>query len=101
MVQAKLPDVEIQAYSVSEKLISKAGSYNNEIKIYPPSKGGNSEDFEGADKEFTSNNNSQRTTRRNSKQRAMIHAMKVSMEVDTDTEVDWNSFVVLGTYHLI
>jgi hypothetical protein len=82
---------------VSEKLISKA-SYNNEIKIYPPAKGSDIEDLEVNDKEFKLNSSSDRTTRRNSKQRAMIHSMKVSMEVDNDNEVDWNSFVVLGMY---
>jgi small ligand-binding sensory domain FIST len=92
---AKLPDVEIEAYSVSEKLISKA-SYNNEIKIYPPAKGSDIEDLEVNDKEFKLNSSSDRTARRNSKQRAMIHSMKVSMEVDNDNEVDWNSFVVLA-----
>lgn len=88
--------MEIQAYSVSEKIISKA-SYNTQIKIYPPAKGSDNEDL--ADEEFKLNGSSETNkSKRNSKQRAMIHSMKVSMEVDSVKEIDWTSFVVLGTY---
>ncbi|MBP5977938.1 hypothetical protein HW132_35895 [Brasilonema sp. CT11] len=75
-------------------MITKA-SYNNQIKIYPPEKGSNSGEL--IDEEFKLNSSSTSKTKRNIKQKAMIHSMKVSMEIDNAEDVDWNSFVVLGT----